>query len=429
LILICLASFLLRLVIAFYLRNYKDDYSATDIGMIPYNLFHGHGYTYGARASAYFGPGYSFLWAGLMYVFGATAGQLAVQLLQALALSLLPIVWYFVALKLFDNKMVALLSAAWLALYPELLVLSATMYSDSIVLFLWVAFFGLLVRWQQSKSNLLGVLIGLSMAGLVLTKGRMLAFVAVALAYFFILERKDKTARLGRYVVPLITAALLMAPWVVRNWVQLHAFIPTESSLGYNVWIGHNEHANGTGKYRVGGGGLIHLRGLGTDSDTVAGADFPKPQKLASEVKSAETEPAADAAYRREALTYFAHHPRQELSLSVRKVFYGWWRDPKSIFTSNPAYILPWLVTLLLFLVGLVRSRASARTYGIVYVICLVSTLLQVAFFVVPRFRLPVYPFVFLVAALGLTYLLELLATRNERWRSAYSALSIRLLR
>ncbi len=426
LVFVCAASFVARLAVIFYFGTYETDYSTADIGTIPYNLIDGDGYTYQGRPSAYIGPGYTLLWAGMMEVFGTTGGQLAIQLLQALALSTLPLVWYRVSERIFGSSLVSLVSSVWLAIYPELLFLSATMYLDSVALFLWVLLLAALLRWRQTGGARLGATLGLLAGILVLTKGRMLVLVVATLLLFLIVDGRRSPARaLRQYLVPVVCAALLMTPWVVRNWIQLDGFVLTESYLGYNLWIGHNVNANGTGKLRVGGGGLISADSLGLKE---ASGHYPEPPRLVAELRTAKTDPQVDRFYRRQAFRDIEKNPSREVGLTLRKIFYSWWRDPKSVFTKHPAYLLPWSFTLIFFVIGLAKSFVRPRRYLLVYLVCAVTTLLQVVFFVVPRFRLPVYPFVFGVAALGLVQLAEMVAARSARWRATYGAATVRLL-
>jgi 4-amino-4-deoxy-L-arabinose transferase-like glycosyltransferase len=422
--LVCVLGLILRLVAVFHLKTYNDDYSTADIGAIPYNLLQGHGYTYNGVESAYFGPGYTLLWAGLMEVFGVTGGQLVLQLLQVVALSILPIIWYGISLRIIDSKAIALVSAIALALYPELVVLSATMYSDTLVLFLWVVFLALVLRWRDSPTLASGLVLGLTTGALILTKGRMLVFVLGVVLYFLVVDRpRLRAAQLHRQLLPLAACLVLMSAWVARNAVQLHSFVVSESTFGYNLWIGHNPAANGTGKYRAGGGGLVN------QGDTRPGTGFPQPRSLAVELAATNGEGPTDAVYRRAAFSYIRQHPGSEVSLTARKIVDTWWRDPKSTFTRNPAYLLPWIVTLVFFVWGLLKSFHSPRVYALAYIVFVVATLLDVIFFVVPRFRIPAYPFVFQVAALGVVAAGEILTARSGRWGERLGSLALRLVR
>jgi 4-amino-4-deoxy-L-arabinose transferase-like glycosyltransferase len=58
----------------------------------------------------------------------------------------------------------------------------------------------------------------------------------------------------GRHRRRFLTGCLLMcivaiatfSPWTVRNYLQLDAFIPTSTSPGDNIYMGHSDCANGT---------------------------------------------------------------------------------------------------------------------------------------------------------------------------------------
>ncbi len=431
LIIICVFSLLIRVVIIFYLKTYANDYSHTDIGQIPYNLLNGLGYTYNGRPSAYFGPGYTYLWTAMMFVFGIFGGQLALQLLQAIGLSVLPIVWYRLSLSLFDKHIIAFVSSVWLSLYPELLLLSSTMFSESIMMFLWIFTFVMIIWWRESPTHLKGILLGLTIAILILTKGRLLLFIAVPLLYFFILDWKDrKKSALQQYMVPLICVILLMSIWIVRNMIELNKFYTTESAFGEMFWKGHNIDATGTGKYILGSSNISKIK---IDSEEFpigenAQRNFRKSPELQLALKNAQSEAEIDHAYQQEAYLFIINNLDKELELSIKKIFYAWWRDPTNLFTYHPLYIVPWCITMIFFIIGLVKSFSQPKHYLLFYLIFFISTLLQVIFCVVPRYRLPVYPFVFGLGALGFVQTFELMITRNNNLQKKYHAFISRLI-
>src|SRR6185436_1063764 len=44
-----------------------------------------------------------------------------------------------------------------------------------------------------------------------------------------------------------IGVGLVTAPWIARNYVAFHSFIPIGAQTGYNVWIGFGPYARGSG--------------------------------------------------------------------------------------------------------------------------------------------------------------------------------------
>jgi hypothetical protein len=66
----------------------------------------------------------------------------------------------------------------------------------------------------------------------------------VAFALRFLLLPNRKALKLAAWM-PLLIVAMLLAPWVVRNYVVLGAFIPLTTSSGSNLYGGNNPEADG----------------------------------------------------------------------------------------------------------------------------------------------------------------------------------------
>jgi hypothetical protein len=410
----CIIAFLFRLGIIFWRQTYLLSYANTDIGGLAYNLAGGLGYTYQGFSSSYFGPGYTLMWAFFINAFDLTRGQLLVQVLQAAALSAIPIFIFQFARFYFDD-LTALFSGLWFGFYPEMLVLSSTMYSESLVMLLWAVVLGLYSHQQRrgQPSYWISVFMGLFIGFLVLTKGRMLFFslvvIGAALTYTLVKLRPLRPVLLSHLLrAPLLTgiiALAVMLPWMVRNAFVHQAFVPLESTIGFNLWLGHNPEATGTGKWRLGN---TIVAGAEFDSIVDQGASFPLPVALQSELSSCSSELACDDIYRRHALDYIIAQPQQVASLALRKAIYAWWFDPTSATAAHPLYRWPWIATLFFAAIGaLYRLLAERRIDGLLWLILLLSTVLQMIFFVIPRMRYPAYPIVFIFASYGFVLLLQ----------------------
>jgi hypothetical protein len=66
----------------------------------------------------------------------------------------------------------------------------------------------------------------------------------IALATF---EARQWHAAVRAALIPLVLAALLLAPWTVRNAVVFHRFIPVRIGIGQNLWEGMGEMQNNFG--------------------------------------------------------------------------------------------------------------------------------------------------------------------------------------
>jgi hypothetical protein len=417
----CIVAFLMRLGIIFWRQTYLLSYANTDIGGLTYNLAGGLGYTYQGFPSSYFGPGYTFFWAFFINAFDLALGQLLVQIMQAAALSAAPL-FIFQFARLYFEDLTALLGALWFGFYPELLILSSTMYAESLVMLLWAVVLGLYAyqRRRDRPSYWVAVLMGLAVGLLALTKGRMLFFslavIGAALAQALIMQRPlIRLLRSRIFRATLLTgfvAMIVILPWVARNALVHRAFVPLESTAGFNLWLGHNPEATGTGKWRLGN---TSVAGAEFDGIAEQGANFPLPVALQVELDNCGSELACDNIYRRYALDYITAQPLQVAWLALRKAIYAWWFDPTSATAAHPLYRWPWIVTLFFAVVSSAyRLLVMRRIDGLLWLILLLSTVLQMIFFVVPRMRYPVYPVIFMFTGYGTAWLMRRIWPRDR---------------
>lgn len=414
---VCLSSLALRLVIVFLSANRVDSFSQVDHYELASNVANGLGYTFRGMPSSYFGPTYTYLWAFFLSVWG-TDGHLWLQVLQSLLLSVSPLLLYSFARLRFDRE-TSLLAAVWLALYPELLVLSSTMYPSSLLVFLWCANLACYAALRRLGRPTAGwvLLTGLVAALLVLTKGRMLVFsMLLTIALAFPPEQSASGRLPFRVAVPRLLQACLvlavtlafMAPWTVRNYFVHGRLLPLESTSGYNLWIGNNPTASGTGK--------CQLNVSDYDPAAVpATGGFPKPPDLEAELSRCKSEIQRDDVYKKHAVRYIKSHPGRVMSLWLKKAAYAWLLDTTNPHVRHPVYWLPWSVTFVLFMAGLgLRTWRERLREWLFWIMIICFTLLQMVFFVIPRLRYPVYPVVFIFAAYAAVRLLGRRAGGSE---------------
>jgi hypothetical protein len=363
-----------------------------------------------------------------MFIFGIFNGQLVVQLLQAIALSALPILWFRFSTYFIDKHIIALLSSIWLSIYPELLGISAFMYTESILLFLLFLAFLMLMRWRESTTYLKGIMLGTVISLVILTNSRMALFVGISLLYFFFVDWKERRKFIPHYLVTSICIVCLVGVWITRNVIELNAPL-LNSRQGENLFWGHNINANGTSKYFVGDSRITKIKLKTKPVPKKMDIDYPRSPELASIIRNNKSEADNNRVYQKEAYNFIINHPEKELDLFIKKLWYSWWRSPTHVVTFQPVYIIPWSITLFFFVIGLIISLSRWKQYFLFYLMFFSSTVTQIIYHANPRFRLPIYPFIFGIAAIGFVYIIELLVSRNILWQKKYSDFTSYLLR
>jgi hypothetical protein len=130
---------------------------------------------------------------------------------------------------------VGLIAAALAALYPLLVALDGAVRSESLyaplIAFALFAAYRLVDRPTLGRAAVLGALLGA--AALTRSEAVLLAVLVVAVAA----RHLPRGARLRPLVVAALTSALVLAPWVIRNWAELgQPLLSTNSgSLAYGA--------------------------------------------------------------------------------------------------------------------------------------------------------------------------------------------------
>jgi 4-amino-4-deoxy-L-arabinose transferase-like glycosyltransferase len=176
------------------------------------------------------------LYAYFIAVIHTAAGSLAaVKIGQALLGGVLTMAIARVGAAVFGVR-AGLAAGLIAALYPELVWFSAHFWSETLFMtFLWWAFDRVLAVERAgtlSRALAAGLLWGLA----ILTRETALYFL-VAAAFWIAWGRGAAGRR--HAAVFIVTALVVVAPWTYRNWVVFKAFVPVSTAGGQNMFQGN----------------------------------------------------------------------------------------------------------------------------------------------------------------------------------------------
>jgi 4-amino-4-deoxy-L-arabinose transferase-like glycosyltransferase len=228
-------ALVLRLAVIAADGGYEPHNDAFEYDYIARSLADGEGFPrsgyllYGGP-SAIRGPGYPLFLAGVYVVSGNSmdAGRVAGALLGALAVWLL----YLIVRRLWGLP-TALVVAAMAAVFPPLVLLSRDLLSESLFIVLELAAVLAVLNFRRAGGALRWALVAGALVGLAaLTRNTAFALV-IAIPLGLCLG--NPLRRPGLLVAPavgLAAAALVIAPWTIRNAVEFHTFVPLTTSSG-----------------------------------------------------------------------------------------------------------------------------------------------------------------------------------------------------
>jgi Dolichyl-phosphate-mannose-protein mannosyltransferase len=259
--------------------------------VVAARLAHGDGFTFiGGAATAHWPPLVPFL-LSLIYRVTGPDPQAAVAYNALLGAATVPLL-YAVALRALGRG-AAIAAALALALMPGQILFADAVLAETTYTFLLVGFLALvaLVPERGWKPVLLGAAVGVA----ALTRGEGLLLFVVPLAVWW--PELGKRELAGRMALLIVTAAVVIVPWTIRNAAAMDAFVPIATNSSTTLWSGHNPKADG-------------------------GPTYAPPSVLApiAHTRGAEREVAEARLLRKEAFAYMRSHPGRELELIPLKL-------------------------------------------------------------------------------------------------------------
>lgn len=306
-----------------------------------------------------------------------------------------------VARRLFDAR-AALITAAILAVFPNLVFYTAEAQLETLFNFLIVAALLIAVArpwghgWQLSRGRLIafGAVLGAS----ALVRPNTLLFLPLA-AVVWVVAKAGWRRSLTQAAWVTLAAMLVISPSLIRNAVRLGAPV-FSTGAGDAFCTGH--HPGASGHFE------LALAFCQTPYD-----HFPYPER----------EVRRNAGNTRKAFQFVLDHPQEEASLLFWRAYYGYRDDHEAIlaYPERDSFLDPrWrqvLITvadafyfgvLALGLIGLPAFATRRRPRALFFLLCLGGlAVLPLILFGDPRYHVPVLPLIAVAAAVPLSVLLE----------------------
>lgn len=256
------------------------------------------------------------------------------------------------------------------------MILSETVFTTLIVAAAWLATTQL---GTNNRRPWVFFLLGIVCALAVLVRPSGLLLIPLAAACWFTFSTDER--RMRSLALAMFGFVVTMAPWVIRNAVRYHAFIPTTLNVGESLYDGINPHATGASD-------MSFLETGQTDG--------------MSEVER-------NRYWWKQATQFALQHPLRVAELAAVKFVRFWspwpnesqFRSPFILFTTT-------LVTVPVLLAAIGGTWITRHHRGLWLLGWLPAgyfCLLHLAFVSSVRYRVPAMPFLELFAGAGLAYL------------------------
>ena len=196
-------------------------------------------YAPGGGPSAFRPPLYPYALGAVYAVTGPslTAGQVAAALAGVVCVGLLGVL----AWQLWTRRE-ALLAMGIAAVYPPLVLTNTTLISESLALPLIVGTVVTVVHFRRTLAIRWALLAGALLGLAILTRPALIVLAPPLLVGLWLAPRR-RSGSVFPAVAALAAAVILIAPWTIRNAVEMDAFVPFTTQTGYLLAGTYNDSA------------------------------------------------------------------------------------------------------------------------------------------------------------------------------------------
>ena len=305
-------------------------------------------------------------------------------------LSLLSVVIFYKINKLFFSQQISFFGSLLFSLFPLYLYACGQISSATLQVFLTLLFLYFIFQFLK-KRNFISIFL-LSFIGglLILLRGEFVLILLISFLYlFFYFKITIKNISLMILII-LIT----ISPYLIRNIVVIDTITITKS-LGYNLWKGNNPSS-------LVEGGVIIDENLKKEVNNI-----PKDKFYGINFNKVFLDRATDN---------IINDPIRYLTLFTKKIMSFLFIDINSSRQDyyKPLHYLPVLVLAITSLIGIILSDKKSNKLNYLILIYFVNIIIFSFFFILPRYKLFIFPFQIIFTNVLIEYISKRYLRRNE---------------
>ena len=369
------------------------------------NLAEGKGIVDSMGNHAMYNVGYPLF---VLYPVFLTLGEdlFAVRAINALLGGLAVLLCYAVAKEAGAGRLGSLLAALFWATYLPASVYSVYLAKENLMIPIILAAFLFVLRLLKRPSFLSAVYCGV-LFGLLALVGNAAVSLGGALVLALVLSPSPSKQKSVYFATAVMCAALVASPWLIRNFQVLGSPVLNTNS-GFNLYTGNNPSATGM---------------------FVSIADTPRGDTW-HELRQ-EGEVHASQVLKDEAIDWIFANPSAFVGLAFKKAAYFWTpplHQGKGKQSSLEKVIrVLWAAQFFLLVIGalatLTVQQLRSREVALIWAAVASYTAVHMLFYVIFRYRLPIMPFLCVMAALSLSALVNRLSPKPEGVRPLHNVL------
>lgn len=391
LVLIAIIVLLVRLI--FFLVYTPDVHHALPAPdswlQIARNLVDGQGYSL-TGPTAKRGPTVVFFFVAVLWLFGD--GMWPIVIGQWLADVGTSILLFFIALEVFKSRRVAFISSLLFAFYGPGISYTIRAWSEPVFTLALAGFTLSLLRALRQPLSWRFALSGLLLGVATLARPSMQFYPLVLLPLiFWALDRRWSVA-LSSFAILFASFGLVLLPWAVRNSLIFHAFIPATSHSGRVLYQGN---------FALGDPDYLRYRNWKESEEALAKVLESRFGPAPGDTEGLN-EHEIDKIAQQEGIRAIRAHPGRYVVLSLRRFFQLWFSQGFGIPPPLESYLTAITNGILLGLAtaAFVFFRGTWLWPAIPLIVLVAfNTAVYIAVLAVPRFNIPIMPYVLVFAA------------------------------
>ena len=306
---------------------------------------------------------------------------IVVRIFQSLCLILQAFICYKLSLRIFGNELVAKCTFIAILFYPYFIFYQALLLSETIFITLLVIAFYYIYEWYASdfEINFPFLYANLFLVLTIYTKGTLSILPPFLLIAFYFLNRFSVIGTLKIAVLSLLLYGTFMSFWWIRNAQIFNQFVPFTTSSSLVLYVGNNPN----------------------NKDNSISPFISISDAMHKEMAKRNELSRSDL-LKQEAIKFMVNHPDELLKLMYLKFKRFYTIIPNAEGYDSGLYkwvsILSYGIILPLFIGSIFWHIRSWQKLSAIYMLFLYFTLIHIIFLASLRYRLPLEPFMIVLA-------------------------------
>ena len=305
-------------------------------------------------------------------------------------LSLLSVAIFYKINKLFFSQRISFFGSLLFSLFPLYLYACGQISSITLQVFLTLLFLYFIFQFLKKKNFLSIFLLSFTGGLLILLRGEFVLILLISFLYLFFYFK----ITIKNILLMIIIILLTISPYLIRNIVVLDTITITKS-LGYNLWKGNNPNSLVEGAVIIDENLKKEISNI--PKDKFYGINFNK-------------------VFLDRATENIINDPIRYLTLFTKKFMSFLFIDIHSSRKDyyKPLHYLPALLLAITSLFGIILSDKKSNKLNYLILIYFVNIIIFSCFFILPRYKLFIFPFQIIFTNILIEYISKRYFRRNE---------------